>query len=126
MREHEERKRRRKEGGGEERRRGGRRRKNERQGTRKCERGERQKRSERKRAQSVAEEAERWEGCWFQKGRIKEEGLQIVQPKNNENRGREGASEREGARGWPLTRGHYRKGDYGCSKLSKHSPRDPS
>ena len=29
------------------------------------------------------------EGCWFEKGRIKEEGLRIVQPKNTENRERE-------------------------------------
>lgn len=53
----------------------------------------------------------------FKKDGLK--GLWIVQPKNNEN----GVREREG---WPLTWGHYRKGDYGCSKLSKHSPRDPS
>lgn len=58
-----------------------------------------------------------------QKGRINEKGLRIVQPKNEENGQSEGAGGREG---WPLTRGHYREGDYGCSKLSKHSPQDPS
>lgn len=89
--------------------------------------GERQKRSERKRAQSVAEEAERWEGCSLQKGRINEEGLRAVQPRNEENGDGEREQQREREReGWPLTRGHYREGDYGCSKLSKHSPRDPS
>ncbi len=40
------------------------------------------------------EEAERWEGCSFQKGRINEKGLRIVQPKNRENRGRESRGER--------------------------------
>lgn len=67
---------------------------------RKCQRGKSQKHSERKRAQSVAEEAERWEGCSFQKGRINEKGLRIVQPKNKENRetGGERAGEREGER----------------------------
>ena len=42
-------------------------------------------------------------------------------------REREREPERErGEEGWPLTWGHYREGDYGCSELSKHSPRDPS
>lgn len=85
------------------------------------------KRGERKRAPSVAaEEAERWRRVLvFQKGRINGEGLRIVQPRNQENGGGRESS-RGGERGWPLTRGHYREGDYGCSKLSKHSPRDPS
>lgn len=68
---------------------------------RKYEGGKRQERSERKRAQSVAEEAERWEGCSFQKGRINEKGLRIVQPKNEENGEREGAGGREGERVGP-------------------------
>lgn len=63
--------------------------------------GERQERSKRKRAQSVAEEAERWEGCSFQKGRINQRGLWIVQPKNQENGESEGVGEREGERAGP-------------------------
>lgn len=63
-------------------------------------------------------------GARFRKDGLRKKGLRIVQPKNEENR----ASERAGERGsgweregeaWPLTRGHYRKGDYGCLKLSK-------
>lgn len=49
----------------------------------------------------MAEEAERWEGCSFQKGRINERGPRIVQPKNKENGGSEGAGEREGERAGP-------------------------
>lgn len=30
-----------------------------------------------------------------------------------------GGGAQRGRPGWPLTRGHYRKGDYGCTKLSK-------
>lgn len=42
---------------------------------RKYEGGKRQERSERKRAQSVAEEAERWEGCSFKKDGLTKKGF---------------------------------------------------
>lgn len=76
--------------------------------------------------QNVAEEA-------VQMGRLsvsKQDGLRrkgFSQFSQKPEKMQRGEPERErGEEGWPLTWGHYREGDYGCSELSKHSPQDPS
>lgn len=86
--------------------------------------GKHQKRSERKRESGRGGGSDGKAAC-FKKGWIKRASDSSAKKTDRMERARE--PERESGRaGWPLTRRHYRERDYGCSKLSKHSPKDPS